>query len=82
MLRSVIIANYLNCHDKTLEELSNRILFYDANNFDEMLNRYDIWYLDLCTDKVTKKVITLALDKNKTLIGHYGGTELNNNEGL
>ena len=77
MMRSCIIENHLNCHDKILEDLSNRVLFYNANNFDEMLNKYDTWYLDVCTDKVTKKVITLALDKNKTLVGHYAGNELN-----
>lgn len=77
MMRSAIIGSHLNCHDRTLEEVSSRIVFYNANNFDNILDKYDTWYLDVCTDKVTKKIISLALDKNKTLIGHYGGKELN-----
>lgn len=82
MMKDNIIFNHLDVHTEKLEELSNRVLIFNKSigpdDFEELLAKYETWYLDVCTDRATKNIIGLALGMNKTLIGHYGGKELPN----
>lgn len=82
MMKDVLIINHLNTNLSNLTELSNRVLIFGRgigpDSFEEILAKHETWYLDVCTENATKIIIGLALDMNKTLIGHYGGKELPN----
>lgn len=84
MLKSVIFQNHLGSiyNENKKQDLQDRIIIpvldkrnLGYNDFKEKLEKYDIWYLDVCTTKFTLEIIKLALEMNKTLIGHYGGEE-------
>lgn len=55
--------------------LKDRIVFEGSEKYEEYLHNYETWYLDICSSKFTKEILTLAFDKNKTLIGHYQNRE-------
>ncbi len=79
-MKVINIVNNIDVHSSKLEDLTNRVLIFGrgvgSDSFQELLAKYDTWYLDVCTESATKNIIGLALDMNKTLIGHYGGKEL------
>ena len=71
MLRSVIIANHLNCHDKTLEELSNSLttksnntksdtkkLYLNTNLFNDFLKR-DVIILNMMNPLKFQKIFRM-----------------------
>lgn len=70
MIKDAIIQNHFP-FAANVEEFLNRIVFKNNSEYAEYLEKYDTWYLDVCTDSFTKEIINLALDKRKTLIGHY-----------
>lgn len=82
MMKDKTIQNHLDIHSSRIVELSNRVLVFGRDvgpySFEEILSKYNTWYLDVCTESATKIMIDLALDMNKTLIGHYSGKELSN----
>lgn len=84
MLKDALIINHLDTNSNKIVDLSNRILIFGRSfgpdDFEELLTKYETWYLDVCTESATKIIIGLALDMNKTLIGHYGGKELPNED--
>lgn len=79
MMKDAHIINHLDTNSSKIVDLSNRILIFGRSvgpdDFEELLTKYETWYLDVCTDRTTKIIIGLALDMNKTLIGHYAGKE-------
>lgn len=62
---------------KDKESLSERIVVYRKNDpdFKSMLEKYNTWFLDTCSNDITKNMVNLAIDMNKTLIGHYIGDD-------
>ena len=66
------IKNMLIINNELARENKSRIFVYRKSvAFKELLKLYDKWYLDVCSHDITKKLMLLAYDNNKTLIGDY-----------
>ena len=51
--------------------IKERIIFKGSEKYEEFLNKYNTWYLDVCSEELTKEILLKAFEQNKTLIGHY-----------
>ncbi len=51
--------------------IKERIIFKGSKKYEEFLNKYNTWYLDVCSEEFTKEILLKAFEQNKTLIGHY-----------
>lgn len=69
MMKSIIIQDYIN--PDNINRLKDRIIYKNIDNNEEILNKYSTWYLDVVYPEYMFDLVKLAIEKNKTLIGHY-----------
>lgn len=65
-----IVQDYIT-NPNIINRLKDRIIYKNIDNNEEILNKYSTWYLDVVYPEYMLKLVKLAIEKNKTLIGHY-----------
>lgn len=57
--------------NKDISRMKDRIVVKHCDGYDEALDKYSTWYLDVVYPDNMFSLVKLAIEKNKTLIGHY-----------
>ena len=70
MMKYIIIQDYIT-NPNIINRLKDRIIYKNIDNNEEILNKYSTWYLDVVYPEYMLELVKLAIEKNKTLIGHY-----------
>lgn len=77
LLRGCIIQNNLKSNNLSHlsninhEELIDRIIYPNSENYNELLDKHSVWYIDNGPNDFILEHIKLAIEKRKTLIGYY-----------
>lgn len=69
MMKFIIIQDYIN--PNSIAKVKDRIIYKNIDNNEELLTKYSTWYLDVVYPEYMLELVKLAIEKNKTLIGHY-----------
>jgi hypothetical protein len=69
MMKNIIESGYISPNN--VDRLKDRIIFKNCIGYEESLDKYSNWYLDVVSPEHMFDLVKLAIEKNKTLIGHY-----------
>lgn len=70
MMKFIILQDYIT-NTNNINRLKDRIIYKNIDNNEEILNKYSTWYLDVVYPEYMLELVKLAIEKNKTIIGHY-----------